>query len=143
MAKLGLALLLGGVAALVTLPCDEKLCRPEWVMSMQRGDGRCDLGCNTEMCGFDSKSMQGESVWVGDCFFPCLMTCNYCTHLATTCLAAFAFPICAWDSGKCGYCNLGCTFYSGFRADLGDGVCKAECNTPLCHFDAGDCVTST
>jgi hypothetical protein len=51
---------------------------------------------------------------------------------------------CTWDTdipgGACSYiqvdinteCSPGCT-------TLGDGVCDAECNTPTCREDAGDC----
>ena len=28
------------------------------------------------------------------------------------------------------------------KEDLGDGICKAECNRRACEYDAGDCVES-
>lgn len=45
-----------------------------------------------------------------------------------------------WDVGLCEYCANNCEVYIGLKEDLGDGVCKEECNSRACEYDAGDCV---
>lgn len=67
----------------------------------------------------------------------CASLPNFGKHL---CIEEFSDALSGWDAGLCGYCANHCEMHAGLKEDLGDGVCKEECNSRVCEYDAGDCV---
>ena len=119
--------------------CSEIFCPLAWVRSTQRGDGFCDLSCNTALCGFDG----GQNFNQSDCYQACTATASLTESLGNSeCDLDWASEVCAWDAGDCGYCAEGCKTYAGLESELGNGECEEACNTAVCGFDGGDCVTS-
>ena len=83
------------IAAVV---CSKQLCPEVWVSATQRGDGYCDLACNSEICGFDG----------GDCSVNCLSELSVSVPGNSVCETESNTEVCGWDAGDCGYCASGC-----------------------------------
>ena len=104
------------------LDCDERLCPLAWVFPKQRGDGYCDLSCNTAPCGFDSEATDLKlfRYTESDCYSLCsLVKCFGATSYPTPCVTlgdfgngvckeTVATAECGWDVGICGYCAYHC-----------------------------------
>jgi len=147
-------LLLWVISQAKVLDCDERLCPSAWVTSKQRGDGFCDLSCNTVPCGFDSGMTDLSEFHYTDsnCYTPCSeLKCSIVASYQTPCVLLADFgkgecnkkvdtAECGWDVGLCGYCAHNCELYVGFEEDLGNQVCQENCDSEECAYDGGDCV---
>jgi len=125
--------------------CSETLCPLAWVFSTQRGNGVCDLPCNTVLCGLDSALVSPfVDFSTSDCYGACTAAFFSWALGDFDCQSYFGLETaeCGWDAGDCGYCADGCKAYSGFESDLGNGECQQACNSLACAFDGGDCVSS-
>ena len=87
------------------LACSEMHCPLAWVLFTQRGDGMCDLACNSAS-GLDFSS--------SDCYQYCVSVTSFPQTIENSeCQAELDLEVCGWDAGDCG-CS-GCSGCSGRR----------------------------
>ena len=118
-------------SAATSLLCNSELCPVSWVNSIQRGDGWCDLTCNTLACGLDSNFIDGYGTECNSCACWAELGNGICDQKCNN-------LDCGWDGGDCGVCAEGC-----LKEMLGNGVCEEVCNVPECVFDQYDCGLCT
>lgn len=128
----------GLLIALVTV-ASEDLC--DSCNSALLGNGKCDLSCNLLPCNLDSLYVvkdpyQKTYFKYSDCFFDCLLTCDYSNLANQVCDDECNTKECAFDIGDCGYCAKGCT-----KSMLSNNICDEACQVPECNNDERDCVS--
>ena len=135
------ALLLLSAMAGAVHTCNEDLCPQAWVRFTQRGDGICDLACNTLACGLDGSELNYAQ---RDCSQDCASSIEAVWSLGNGVCEepALSTEECGWGGGDCGYCARGCKHHLGFESDLGNGKCTDACSVFACAWDGGDCVRS-